>query len=130
MDFLWRKTPTIASPAGAPARLVEHQRDQCHVSLSGRITIDSSPDLRSRLLHHLQSPRCQSLTVDLYNVDYIDTSGLAILVEILKAARDQGKTFYLSRLRERPRYLFETSRLLHLFEEANPQTNASGLQSP
>ena len=81
-------------------------------------------------MQRLQSRLCRSLTVDLYNVDYIDTSGLAVLVEILKAARDQGKTFYLSRLRERPRYLFETSHLLHLFEDANPQASVSGLQSP
>ena len=110
--------------------LVEDQGDHCHVSLSGRITIDSSPDIRSRLLQRLQSRQCQGLTVDLYNVDYIDTSGLAILVEMLKAARDQGKTFHLSRLRERPRYLFETSRLLHLFEDGNPQASVSALQSP
>lgn len=130
MGFLWRKTPTIASQPGAPGMLVEDQGDHCHVSLSGRITIDSSPDIRSRLLQRLQSPQCQSLTVDLYNANYIDTSGLAILVETLKAAQEQGKTFYLSRLRERPRYLFETSRLLHLFEDANPQASVSGLQSP
>jgi anti-anti-sigma factor len=67
----------------------------------------------------MQSSNCQSLMVDFYDVAYVDTSGLAVLVEILKAARLQGKTFHLGRLRERPRYLLETTRLLHLFDELN-----------
>jgi anti-anti-sigma factor len=55
--------------------------------------------------------------VDFFEVVYVDTSGLALLVEILKAARTQGKTFQVSGLRERPRYLLEATRLLHLFNE-------------
>jgi anti-anti-sigma factor len=92
---------------------------ECQVSLSGRITIDSSPDLKVLLLQRLQSPSCQSLTVDFYEVLYMDASGIAVLLEILKASRNQGKTFRLSRLRERPRFLLEAWRLLPLFEESN-----------
>jgi len=103
----------------------DQQGAQSHVSLSGRITIDSSPDVRLALLQRLGSPDCQSLTLDLCGVSYIDTSGLAILLEILKAARTQGKTFYISGLRERPRYLLETTRLLPLFTEVSRQTSSS-----
>jgi anti-sigma B factor antagonist len=102
----------------ADIRAVCQQRgDQCQVSLSGRVTIDSSPDLRSFLLRELDSSSCQILTVDFHEVDYVDTSGLALLVEILKAARTQGKVLQLSGLQERPRYLLEATRLLHLFQE-------------
>src|SRR5712692_3867411 len=96
----------------------EQRGSECQVSLSGRITIDSSPDLRAVLLSQLESSSCQILTADFREVDYIDTSGLALLVEVLKAARTQGKAFHLSGLRERPRYLLEATRLLHLFEGA------------
>jgi len=101
-------------------RVVFDQRaDDCHVSLSGRITIDSSPDLRTLLLRRLESPSCQLLTVDFCEVAYVDISGVAILVELLKAARRLKKTFQLSGLRGRPRYLLESTRLLHLFPEVN-----------
>jgi anti-sigma B factor antagonist len=93
---------------------------ECRVSLSGRITIDSSPDLRDDLLGRLETPNCSVLTLDLHDVSYIDTSGLAILVEILRAACTRGKAFRLTRLGERPRYLLETTRLLHLFENETP----------
>ena len=64
--------------------------------LTGRITIESSPDLRETLLKQLASPGCRTSTIDFNEVAYVDTSGLAILVEILKAARTQGKEFQLS----------------------------------
>jgi anti-sigma B factor antagonist len=91
----------------------------CLGSISGRITIDSSPDLRLLLLQTLQSADCNSLTVDFYDVTYMDTSGLAVLLEILRAARGLQKTFQLSGLREHPRYLLERTRLLRLFDEGD-----------
>jgi anti-sigma B factor antagonist len=100
---------------------------ECQVWLSGRITVDSSPSLRALLLQGLESADCQNLTVDFREVPYVDTSGLAVLVEILKAARTQRKTFQLSGLSERPRYLLEATRLLHLFHEVSemPRMNHS-----
>ena len=83
--------------------------------LSGRITIDSSPGLRALLLRSLESPSCRNLTLDLSDVSYVDTSGLPVFVETLRVARGQGKAFHLTGLRERPRYMLEATRLLHLF---------------
>jgi anti-sigma B factor antagonist len=99
--------------------VTEQKNEQCCVTLTGRITIDSSPDLRSFLLRKLAFPRCQVLRVDFGDVTYIDTSGLAVLVELLKAARQSAKRMQISGLREKPRYLLEATRLLHLFEEVS-----------
>ena len=93
---------------------------ECEVRLSGQITIDSSPNLRVLLLQRIESPSCELLTLDLGDVAYLDTSGIAVFIEILKAARSQGKNFRLTGLRERPRYLLETTRLLHLFDKGAP----------
>jgi anti-sigma B factor antagonist len=128
VTFLWRRTTKPASLDADVQAVCEQNDGECQVLLSGRITIDSSPDLRLLLLERLRAEGCQILTVAFCDVAYVDTSGLAMLVEILNAARHQGKTFYLSRLRERPRYLLETTRLLHLFDEVNleePQGSAS-----
>lgn len=113
----WRRTTKTASLDAKIQAVCEHRGAECRIWLSGRISIDSSPDLRGLLLRRLKSPSCRVLTVDFWEVAYVDTSGLAILVEVLKAARAQGKSFHLSRLRERPRYLLESTRLLHLFNE-------------
>jgi anti-anti-sigma factor len=89
--------------------------------LSGRITIDSSPGLRAELLQVLESDGCQSLTVDFREVSYVDTSGVAILMEVLQGARAAGKVFQLENLQQRPRYLFQAIGLLHFFDPKNPE---------
>src|SRR5258706_4949459 len=70
------------------------------VRLNGRTTVDSSPDLRDRLLQVLleqQSPRV--VTVDLSGVTYIEASGISTLIEALKIARHRQMTLCLQGLR-------------------------------
>lgn len=90
---------------------------------SGRITIDSSPGLRAELLQVLESDGCRRLTVDFHEVSYIDTSGVAILMEVLQVARAAGKAFQLENLQKRPRYLFQAIGLLHFFDKENPEVD-------
>jgi anti-sigma B factor antagonist len=86
--------------------------------LVGSITIDSAPELRRVLLLMVEAPGGRRLTLDFSEVVYIDTSGLAVLIEVLRSARQLGKSLQLSGLRERPRYLLESTGLLRLFDEA------------
>jgi anti-sigma B factor antagonist len=121
--LLWRPLPFYRKkPPGTPGlqTAFERRETSCLGSLSGRITIDSSPELRLQLLGSLQESDIEILTVDLHEVDYMDTSGLAVLLEVLRAARILNKRFQLRGLGERPRYLLETARLLRLFHEVDP----------
>jgi anti-sigma B factor antagonist len=99
--------------------MCELKGDACLVSLAGRITIDSSPELRMLLFERLRLAGFERLIVDFEGVDYIDTSGLAVLIETLKAAQAGGKSMCLSRLAEQPRYLLEATRALHLFGQVD-----------
>jgi anti-sigma B factor antagonist len=92
--------------------------DESTVKIEGSITIDSSPELRRVLLRMLNVPDSRRLTLDFSEVDYIDTSGLAVLIEALRSARQLAKSLQLTGLRERPRYLLESTGLLRLFGEA------------
>jgi len=65
----------------------------------------------------LRVPDCQCLEVSFCEVAYIDTSCLAVLLDVLKSARHLGKQFELSGLQERPRYLLESTGLLQFFIE-------------
>jgi len=102
------------------------QGAQCLVTISGRITIDSSPELRILLLQYLLARSCQDLTVDFSGVEYIDTSGLAVLIEILRAARAAGKSFRLSQLRGKPLFLLEATHLVHLFDGQTSEASQTG----
>ncbi|MBV9770943.1 MAG: STAS domain-containing protein [Bryobacterales bacterium] len=124
MDFFSRSTKagrTGRELSGATVDIQSGKEGCGQVSLSGRITNDSTPDLRTLLLDRLRDPNCQGLTVDFRDVAYMDTSGLAILVELLKAARAQRKKFEVNNLQERPRYLLQATRLLPLLEQSNAE---------
>jgi anti-anti-sigma factor len=94
------------------------------VAVSGRITIDSSPQLLSVLFQCLSASGRESLIVDLSNAVYMDTSALAVFLETLRAARKLKKTFQLSGLGGRPRYLLEATGFIRLFSEVPQETSA------
>jgi anti-sigma B factor antagonist len=86
------------------------------VSLGGRLTIDSSPELRKQLLAMLYGQTLENLSIDLSGVPYMDLSGVATLLETLRVARGRNTGLQLKGLHDRPRYLLEVTGLLSLFE--------------
>ena len=104
--------------------------DQCGsdtlVRLVGRIDVDSSPDLRDCLLAILsEEPMPRAITVDLAGVAYIETSGIATLIEALKIARHRQTIFCLQGLNGSALRLFEVTGVLALFEGSNCGQKAS-----
>lgn len=117
MALFWRRKKPADLLEGEIQAASTQSGGAFEVRLNGRITIDSSPSLRLLFLEKLDDRTCDSLNADCRGVSYMDTSGLAIFVETLKAAKVRGKVFRLSGLRERPRFLLERTRLLHLFTD-------------
>ena len=93
---------------------------------SGRINVDSSPDLRDCLLAILSAePLPRAITVDLAGVPYIDTSGIATLIEALRIARHHQTGFYLQGLNGSVLRLFEVTGVLTLFEPRGNEEKVS-----
>src|SRR5262245_626451 len=87
------------------------------VSVQGRVTIDSSGELRRRLSNVLRSKTKPGIvTVDLSGVTYIDSSGVATLVEAMRIARMQDTRLILRGVQGQTRYFLEISRMDQLFE--------------
>jgi anti-sigma B factor antagonist len=99
--------------------------DAMVVSLSGRVSVDSSPMLRSRLLALLRSKETLKVIVDLGESPSIDCSGIATLVEALKIARNRNVGLRLTGLQGRLKKLFEVTGVLGLFEESSQATGSS-----
>ena len=96
---------------------VDHSGSDALVRLNGRIDVDSSPDLRDCLSAILSDgPLPHAITVDLAEVSYIETSGIATLVEALRIARHRQITFCLQGLGGSVLRLFEVTGVLALFE--------------
>jgi anti-anti-sigma factor len=97
---------------------VEHREERAFVRLHGHLGIDTSPDLRDRLLAMLQGQPPKTIIVDLMEVSNIDASGVATLLEALKVARSRQATLCLKGLQGRVARLFEVMGLLPVFETA------------
>ena len=105
-------------PSGAGLKItVDQSRQDVIVRVSGRINVDSSPDLRNSLLAILsREPLPLTVTVNLAGVPYIETSGIATLIEALKIARHRQIAFCLQGLNDSVLRLFEVTGVLTLFE--------------
>jgi anti-sigma B factor antagonist len=109
-----------AASSGSISITSDHSGSDVLVRLNGRIDVDSSPDLRDYLLAILSqesSPRV--ITVDLAGVPYIETSGIATLVETLRIARHHRAIFCLQGLSGPVLRLFEVTGVLALFETSD-----------
>jgi anti-sigma B factor antagonist len=95
------------------------------VRLRGRLSIDSSPAFRDRLLAILRRQPPATVIVDLTEVSYMDASGVATLVEGLKTAHNRQATLCLQGMQGRVRHLFEVTGLLTLFETAGCGSSTS-----
>lgn len=84
------------------------------VSISGRVAIDTSSRMRGRLVDALRL-KPDAITIDLSQVDYMDTSGLATLIETMRLARQQNTQLLLRGVQEQPRYLLKVSDLDRVF---------------
>src|SRR5260370_40144745 len=110
----------LITPEGGLGITVLQNDDEVLVRLNGRTTVDSSPDLRDRLLQVLaEGPSPRVVTVDLTGVTYIDASGIATLIEALKFARHRQMTFCLQGLGGSVLRLFEVTGVLALFEASD-----------
>ena len=84
--------------------------------ISGDIDLATSPELRKALLRELRELRTPRVILNLKSVRYIDSSGVASLVEGLKASRDVGSRFVLFGLNTTIREVLQLSKLVRIFE--------------
>jgi anti-sigma B factor antagonist len=86
------------------------------LDVSGDIDLANSPEMRKALLREVRDNRRTRVVLNLSEVRYIDSSGVASLVESLKASRDMGSRFILVGLSGPAREVLQLSRLLKVFE--------------
>lgn len=85
----------------------------CHID--GEIDINTSPDLK-KAFDKLISKKTPKIVINLTKVTYVDSSGLATLVGILKDMRSYGGKMRLASMSSKIKSLFEITKLDKLFE--------------
>jgi len=83
--------------------------------LEGKVTVADVPELRLLLLQAIDEAE-GGLTMELGNVIAVDSSGIAVLVEGWKRAREVGKAFVLEDPSPGVMRVLELSQLHEIFE--------------
>jgi len=84
-------------------------------SAEGDIDINTSPQVKKAFDKLVQS-KSEKVVINLQKVAYIDSSGLATLVEILKNFKSFGGRLRLCNLSSKVKSLFEITKLEKLFD--------------
>jgi anti-sigma B factor antagonist len=92
------------------------RNDSQHVlELAGQVTINSSPQLRMDLLRLIGCTPGAVVIIDVSKVSYMDSSGIATLLESLEGARERSVKLRLVGASGRVRMLVELLELPKIF---------------
>lgn len=84
------------------------------IEIGGQLIVGNRQLLKEQVLEQLERGD-RKFIVDFSNTDYIDSSGLGVLVTLSKKIREQGGELSLASLSEDLRILFELTKLDTLF---------------
>jgi len=85
------------------------------LEVRGEVDMHTSPRVREAQIRLLQQG-ARRVVIDLTGVPYMDSSGIATLIEGLQWARREGREFRLVGLTPTVRDVFELARLADVFE--------------
>src|SRR5262249_26099083 len=109
---------TEISPVEAAPLTLSRRGDATHplIEATGEIDVATSPLLRT-LLNAVIADEPSTITVDLTNVSFVDSSGLGVLVGALTRMRaaDRGSELHVVGAREPVRKVFDVTGLDELF---------------
>jgi anti-sigma B factor antagonist len=114
----WRENPSAEETrlqAGEITLQVARSTDLSTVAVEGRVTVDSSPHLRSILLGLLRRGTAPLVVIDFSAASYLDMSGVATLLEGLKAARENCVKLRLTGMSGQVRSLAQIAQLDTIF---------------
>ncbi|MFL6520779.1 MAG: STAS domain-containing protein [Chthoniobacterales bacterium] len=97
-------------------------------SPTGAIDLHVSPELRASLREIIDGEKPKRLIVDLSQVPYIDSSGIAVLIGAMQSLELEGGIFLIAGAREGVRMIFESAKLdqyFKLFPDVEAATAAS-----
>ncbi|NOZ95950.1 MAG: STAS domain-containing protein [Acidobacteria bacterium] len=89
--------------------------DETRLILRGKVTLVSTPELRNTMLEMINGAPGR-ITVDLSEVSFLDSSGVAILVEAWKGAQETGKPFVLAKPSAAVMRVLELAQLDQIFD--------------
>lgn len=123
--FSLRRRRTYVTDGSSCVKGVREENGAVVVAFTGDIDLHHAPEAHLALMAACDSEPAR-VVVNLEDVTYMDSSGLGVLVEVLRKVRSFGGTLRLCCLSERVRSVFEITRLDHFFDVRPTEEEAIG----
>jgi anti-sigma B factor antagonist len=102
---------------------VEHLPRISVISLAGRID-SSARDLLTAAWSDVSGESSEGLVLDFAGVTYMNSSGIALIINIISRARLSNRQLVVASLSEHYRHIFEITRLSDFVAQASDRTEA------
>jgi anti-sigma B factor antagonist len=93
------------------------EEDSLSIHLDGDFDMYAAPGIKADLIHRLEAG-VRKVIVDMTEVRYLDSSGVGVIVSLVKTARRIGANISFIGLGGNPKKLLERTNLLPLLGEA------------
>jgi anti-sigma B factor antagonist len=94
---------------------IKDQDGQVNVVVNGDIEMMTIKEFKEKLLNIGQTAD-KDIELDLSNVEYIDSSGIGVLVSLLKLQKKKGKTLKIRKMSSKVMNVLKLSSLSDMFE--------------
>ena len=85
--------------------IIDTKNDFWEVSLAGELDVSTADELK-KSLHKLVDEKNIDMKLNLENLDYIDSTGLGVMIGILKRLKIENKEVYIEKPKNNVRKIF------------------------
>lgn len=96
----------------------------CIIAIEGNIALDGVNEAKSYLKPHLESPDVRSIVINFDKVNFIDSSGIGLIVSIFKTMQQKEGRFALTNLSQKNMEIFSITRLNKILDIFNSESEA------
>ena len=87
----------------------------CDINIEGELDVSTADKLKE-YLHKLADEQVLDMKIDLYNLDYIDSTGLGVMIGVLKKLRSEEKEIYIINPKSNVKKIFTITGLDKIFK--------------
>ena len=95
--------------------IIDTKNDFWEVSLAGELDVSTADELK-KSLHKLVDEINIDMKLNLENLDYIDSTGLGVMIGILKRLKIENKEVYIEKPKNNVRRIFNITGLDKVFK--------------
>ena len=95
--------------------IIDTKNDFWEVSLAGELDVSTADELK-KSLHKLVDEKNIDMKLNLENLDYIDSTGLGVMIGILKRLKIENKEVYIEKPKNNVRKIFNITGLDKFFK--------------